>query len=315
VSTSDSLLAPLTRARAYTWTSHFPRLRLSERLVLGYFLYTLILAVMQSAHSTSWKSLGGVAFVATGIILPLAWTDQRFGGKFFSIVRDWLPTPFVLVAYWTIDWLPHSAYQGGWERYLVAWDRTLLDTWGIRAMIESSGSFLPGLLEFSYSLLYAVPPFCLAILYLCHRRIRVDSFLFLFLSGTLLAYALLPHFPLQGPRTAFPSEDLPNITTPCRSMNQWLLDRYDIHTSVFPSGHVAVGFSAAFAMLLVLPERRWIGATLLAIALAVALATVYGRYHYAADGLAAAVTSAGAVAVAVFCCPAIVARKGSQSEL
>ena len=315
MSTSDSLLAPLTRARAYTWTSHFPRLRLSERLVLGYFLYTLILAAMQSAHSTSWKSLGGVAFVATAIILPLARTDQRLGGKFFSIVRDWLPTPFVLVAYWTIDWLPAQASQGRWERHLIEWDRTLLNTWGIKAMIESSGSLLPGLLEFSYSLLYAVPPFCLAILYLCHRRIRVDSFLFLFLSGTLLAYALLPHFPLQGPRTAFPTEDLPNITSPFRAMNQWLLDRYDIHTSVFPSGHVAVGFSAAFAMLLVLPERRWFGVTLLAIALAVALATVYGRYHYAVDGLAAAGTSASAIALAVFCCPAVIEQKGSRSKL
>jgi len=52
----------------------------------------------------------------------------------------------------------------------------------------------------------------------------------------------------------------------------------------FPSGHVTVGFSAAFAMLLALPEKRRIGWTLLAIALLVLVDTVYGRYHYLAMG-------------------------------
>jgi membrane-associated phospholipid phosphatase len=36
----------------------------------------------------------------------------------------------------------------------------------------------------------------------------------------------------------------------------------------------------------VLPERRWVGRFLLAIASLIAIATVYGRYHYLADALA-----------------------------
>jgi membrane-associated phospholipid phosphatase len=52
-----------------------------------------------------------------------------------------------------------------------------------------------------------------------------------------------------------------------------------------------VGFSAAFAMMLAMPEQRRAGWTLLAIALLVLVDTVYGRYHYAADGLAGLLVS------------------------
>jgi membrane-associated phospholipid phosphatase len=39
-------------------------------------------------------------------------------------------------------------------------------------------------------------------------------------------------------------------------------------------------------MLLIVPERRGIGVLLLIYAFSVSVATVYGRYHYAADVIA-----------------------------
>jgi membrane-associated phospholipid phosphatase len=61
---------------------------------------------------------------------------------------------------------------------------------------------------------------------------------------------------------------------------------YGIHTSVFPSAHVAGGFSAFFGMWSALPERKWVTRFLLAMATLIATATVYGRYHYLADAVA-----------------------------
>ena len=54
---------------------------------------------------------------------------------------------------------------------------------------------------------------------------------------------------------------------------------------MFPSGHVAVAFSSAFGMLRALPEVRWAGIGLTVYASLVFLATIYGRYHYAGDGV------------------------------
>jgi membrane-associated phospholipid phosphatase len=66
---------------------------------------------------------------------------------------------------------------------------------------------------------------------------------------------------------------------------------------VFPSGHVAVGFSAAFAMWLAVPAHRGLGWTLLAGAVVVWITTIYGRYHYAADGLASFVVTGASIAL------------------
>jgi membrane-associated phospholipid phosphatase len=79
----------------------------------------------------------------------------------------------------------------------------------------------------------------------------------------------------------------------------WILSRCDIQTSAFPSGHVTVGFSAAFAMLLALPEYRRAGWLLLGMASMVLVNTIYGRYHYAADGLAGLAISAAAAGIAM----------------
>jgi len=80
-------------------------------------------------------------------------------------------------------------------------------------------------------------------------------------------------------------------------LNLWLLGSFDIRTSVFPSGHVTLGFSAAFAMFVAMPERRYLGVTLLSLAIAVMVATIYGRYHYTVDGLAGLGVSLAALAV------------------
>jgi membrane-associated phospholipid phosphatase len=144
-------------------------------------------------------------------------------------------------------------------------------------------------------ILYAVLPLSIASFYFHDERDRLDDFLFPFLLGTLTAYALLPYFPVEGPRFAFAGEDLPNVETMFRRMNLWILNHWDIRSSVFPSGHVAAAFSAAFAMRLAAPERRSLFRALLVIAVLVWINTVYGRYHYAADGLASLVVSVSAI--------------------
>jgi membrane-associated phospholipid phosphatase len=100
------------------------------------------------------------------------------------------------------------------------------------------------------------------------------------------AYALFPYFPSEPPRTVFPNQDLPSFATPFRSFNLWLLGGWGIHTSVFPSAHVSGAFSAALAMRRLLPEKPWAWRFLMALAVLIALATVYGRYHYLVDALA-----------------------------
>jgi len=257
-----------------------------------YFIYIAVLGDWRSGSLLAPATLAlAVPLAVAGVALGQA-IDRRRG---WAIVRDWLPVAFVLVAYWSVDWvaLPHGDYEI--ENRIVRYDRRLLDSWGVRTAIEALGPLLPAVLEAAYLGVYAVLPVTIAGFYARHERDRVDTFLLPFLGGTLAVYAVLPHYASEAPRFVFDRIDVPPIHTALRSLNIWILDHWDIQSSVLPSGRVAAALSAALAMRIAVPERPRLSWALLGLTLLVWVGSVYGRYHYAVDGLAAAAITGVAV--------------------
>jgi membrane-associated phospholipid phosphatase len=127
----------------------------------------------------------------------------------------------------------------------------------------------------------------------------VDRFWIVYLTGTLLAYALFPYFPSQPPRIVFPGVDNPHIVPWLRQANLFILNHATIHVGVFPSAHVSSAFASAWAMFLLVPERKRYGWALVVYACSVSVATIYGRYHYAADVIAGFGVSLVAAGLAV----------------
>ena len=262
------------------------KLRGAEWLLIVYFGYVAAISPhFPLGPQVNWRPFL-VEFLVCTLFLALAYGETREHAEFFSILRDWAAVALILVAYREMDWF--SALPRNFELELrwVGWDRAILYQGGLQRAIESLGGLGSLYLELCYALVYAVAPFVVAILYFEHRRDRVNGVLFLYLLGTLLAYALFPYFPSDPPRVAFGGTDFPNFASAIRRMNLWLVGDYGIHSSVFPSAHVSSAFSAAWALLAYLPERRRIGWGMLVYAVSVAVATVYGRYHYAVDALA-----------------------------
>ena len=256
-------------------------LRRSEKIAFAYFAYVACMGFVWPLPAASRALLCSIPLV----LWCLATIESRLTQTWTSVIRDWLSLLLILVAYWELNLLqspPMTTAQELW----VGWDRILLDNLGLRGAIEAGGAFLPGVLETLYLGLYAIPPLCMAILYFHGQRGRVDRFLFTLFLGTFGAYALLPHFSSVSPRIAFPDVDVPAFLGWARIANGWVLDHMDISTSVFPSGHVAVAFSSAFGLFHVMPHRRVLWVAAFGVAALVYVATIYGRYHYAVDGLA-----------------------------
>jgi membrane-associated phospholipid phosphatase len=260
-------------------------MRASEWVLVFYFAYTSLLALLLPLRPPI-RTITIVTNLAVFTAVALAvFAYELRKNRFFSMVRDWLPFPLMLLAYREAGWFARPHYTFELERRWIVWDRLLLRG-GLKAVIEAAGPVLPTLLEISYLLVYTLGPFSVAMLYVYHRRERTDRFLFIFLIGVLLCYVQFPFWPSEPPRTVFPGEDFPSYTSLFRQFNFWMLRGYGIHTSVFPSAHVAGSFSAAFAMIRILPEHKWVGRFLLIMAFLIATATVYGRYHYAVDAAA-----------------------------
>ena len=272
--------------------TRLPAFRRSEWVLSGFFVYMPALAL---CRTRAFPQPAVFAWLIPVALLAAARIDRVSTHRGWSIVRDWIPAVLVLVAYWSVDWAPKRHLDRDLEQSLIGWDRMVLYEWGLRAGVERLGPLVPAVLELAYLLLYAVLPLTIAGFYVRNERDRLDDFLFPFLLGTLMTYSLLPHFPSVAPRFVFPGQDLPRVETVFRQFNLWILDHGDIRSSIFPSGHVAVGFSAAFAMALAGPGHRAFALTLLAIAVLVWINTIYGRYHYAADGLVALAVSGASI--------------------
>ncbi len=274
-----------------------PLLRSYEWIIIGYFSYTSVLAWWLPLKWPIAAVTVGINVLVVGGLLLLAWAESLRQRKFLGVIRDWYAPPLLLLAYREMGWfaMPHpgTALEQAW----VVWDRILLYELGLKALIESLGPVLPAILEIAYIFVYPMAVLAVVVLYVYRRRAVVAPFLFNFVLAVLSVYALFPYFPSEPPWTVFPGEDFPAHETVFRRLNGRMLGELGIHTSVFPSGHVAGAISAACALVRLLPERKWVGRAAVALAVCITLATVYCRYHYVVDalaGLAMALAASGA---------------------
>jgi membrane-associated phospholipid phosphatase len=267
-----------------------------EWVIVAFLIYAAVAAMLfpvapDIRNRVMLLNLGIIA--AYGLLIQFG-RDKRTLA--LSVIRDWLPLGLILLAYREMGWFAMPQHSHALEMNWVRWDRLFLRG-GAAAAIEAFGPVLPSILEIAYSLVYALAPFSLAVLYLYGRRDRVDRFLFIVGVGVLLCYAQFPFWPSEPPRVVFFGQDIPASDTIFRHFNLWLLGNCGIHTSVFPSAHVGAAFSVAFGMWRALPERKWVSRLLFAMASLIALATVYGRYHYLADAVAGCLMAVIALAV------------------
>ena len=254
--------------------------------MLAYFLYVTVLAQFRPVDPLTKTSVILLNLFIGAVFFLLARTVRSGRLTLALIIRDWLPAPLIILAYREMGWMALLRTVFDTEAGWVEWDRLLLAGWGLKAAIEVLGPVLPSILEVSYSLVYATTPFAMAMVYRRDRRARMEDLIFPILLTVLGTYALFPYFPSEPPRTVFPGELFPVWPTVFRRFNWWLLEGYGIHMSVFPSAHVSGAFASAFAARAAIPEARWISRLLLAMAVLIATATVYCRYHYAVDALA-----------------------------
>ena len=171
------------------------------------------------------------------------------------------------------------------------------------AVLQAGAPWLQHYLEFAYLLCYPLVPLGVAAIYFAAQRSAasepaarkskraMDEFWAAVLLATLFCYAVYPFFPLTPPRVLFGDVPGPHVEPLLRQWNFWLLDHYSVQACIFPSGHVAAVTAVALAVRKHAPR---LGVLFLFLAASVALATIYGRYHYAADAVAGALVGVAA---------------------
>jgi membrane-associated phospholipid phosphatase len=272
-------------------------MKLPEWVLAGYFSYVTALSWILPRSPAVRIRMLVVNGLLLGVYAVLLGKPRLRESLVVNHLRNWIPLGLMLLAYKEMGWLAPPVHYHRLEQTWIAWDRVLLRQWKLRDAIEMTGPALPGLLEFCYLLVYALPVFCMSMLYVYRRSNQAGMLLFIYLLGLFLSYVQFPYWPSEPPRVVFPGEDAPAVDTLLRRFNQWILGGYGIHTSVFPSAHVSGAFAAAFAMTRIFSDKPWLYRGVFVYAALVAIATVYGRYHFAVDAAAGVVVGVAAAAL------------------
>ena len=280
------------------------RLRVAEKLAIGFFGYTAIAALVFPLDLRQRLAVLGLDALACLVILLLSryGVDER--SRFLAIFRDWLPCVLILMAYRESGLFFRPDPANRLDQLFVRWDDALLKNPWVVGALTALAPWLQRYLELAYLFCYPSVPLALGSVYLARRvapgfsppsaapedgaterryRLAINQFWTAALLAAFLCYVLYPFFPLTPPRELFHDLPGPHVAPLLRGVNRWILGQYAVGASLFPSAHVATVTAAALVIRAYLPR---VGTVLLILAASIAMATIYGRYHYAADALA-----------------------------
>lgn len=279
-------------------------LRVAEKLAIGFFGYTTIAALVFPLELPQRLALVGLNLLACVVVVLLSRYGVKERSPFLAIVRDWLPCILILVAYRESGLFFRPDPANRLDQLFVRWDDALLKNPWVLGLLTALSPWLQRYLELAYLFCYPSVPLALGSLYLARRlapgvspasapagrdaterryRLAINQLWTAALLAAFSCFVLFPFFPLTPPRELFHDLPGPHVAPLLRGVNHWVLGRYAVGASLFPSAHVATVTAVALVIRTYLPRA---GIVFLIVAGSIALATVYGRYHYAADALA-----------------------------
>jgi membrane-associated phospholipid phosphatase len=253
---------------------HSQELRAYEWIVVAYFAYLAGAAAV--APSLSREQRRRAISMAIAVLIAV-FTIASFGNT-AVLWRDWMPLVYIVIGYRVPAFLV-TGMNLDFERRLLTLDRR----WRITTISARAPRPVIEFLELAYLCCYPMVPIGFACLYVAGLREELDRFWTAVLLAVFGCYGVLPWLPTRPPR-AIEGASMQSSGL-VRRVNLRVLGLASVQLNTFPSGHAAASLATALAVGVYLPLA---GLLLGLLALAIALGSVVGRYHYAADALAGA---------------------------
>jgi membrane-associated phospholipid phosphatase len=267
-----------------------------DRATLAYVFFALAATLVKGPRQLPAVALLPLGLVLVGVTAACLAPRARDASPFGRFVAEFYPLAITIALYTHVGLVnsaagvAHDARVRRWEQALFSGQPSL--EW-IRAFPSPAWSTVMHAAYFSYYLILPGAPLAL---WLSRRRSAARRTLLLMMTTFYVCYALFLCFPVEGPRYGFPPAVNAATAAPVAVFVNRLVAGGSAWGTAFPSSHVAVTVVAALCAF-----RAWrpLGVVLLPAALLLALATVYGQFHYAVDALAGCLL--GAIAVIAGC--------------
>jgi membrane-associated phospholipid phosphatase len=266
-------------------------LRVAEWIQVVFVSLLAAVACFRPLGRARWVRVVSLALLVSAAIAIARLSSYWLTPLASSIVRDWLPAALLLIPYWQIGQF-FTGSDLGTEARLAAFDRAFFELLRVKPENAFISVGLSSYLELAYVMVYPLIPLSLAVLYFSGLRRSVDYYWAVVLLATYACFAITPFVQALPPRMLSGYHTFKMPATKVGRFNHGILRQASIQAITFPSGHVA---SSIAVVLVLLRLEPWAGLIFLCIALSIAVATIVGGYHYAADILLASL-----VAVVVF---------------
>jgi membrane-associated phospholipid phosphatase len=249
-----------------------------EWIAFAYFCYLAIACWWPPVPAARRAWLIAAAAAAAGAV----WVVAHAGS---AAVRIDAPLAYILAGYFLSGYL-FVAPSVAIESWLMGWDRRLLGDPATRFVGWPRA--LVAALEIVYMGCFLLIPAGLASLVLSDHLALVDRYWRLVMGAEFLAFAPLAFIQTRPP---WAIERKPELADPAiHRLASRMVAHLTIGVNTFPSGHAAGSLAVALAIVGALP---WAGGLLLALAAAIGVACVVGRYHYIVDVVAGAAVALG----------------------
>jgi hypothetical protein len=255
-----------------------------EWIVIVYAAYFAAIA-WSRGYSPALKGVT-VAALCGAVLLPFLPQPDR---GWQAVVLHALPLILLLAGY-RLSGLFFVAPMAAVEAHLLAVDRRVFAATRWAQLMGVEGQWARGALELAYLFVYAMVPLGATVLTLTGASAQVPVYWTVVLAACFTSYAVLPFVQTRPPRAiecrAAANPGAPGVEcTGLRRLNLAILRSSSNQVNTIPRGHVAAALAVS---LMVLSSDPAIGLLFLAVSVAIALATVVGRYHYTVDTVAGA---------------------------
>lgn len=243
-------------------------MRASESIAAAYFLYLAIVCWIRPVSMGRRAEITGVSFATLAAIAVVARSAS-------TSVRDWAPAAYIVIGYF-LSGRFFEVPAVGVEAWLARWDRRLLGDPTTRFAAWPRPLLV--YLDVVYMGCFLMLPGGFAALAWTGHSADADRYWAMVAGADLSAFLSLTIFQTRPPWAVERAAALSDRRVHRAAL---LFVRHGtIGANTFPSGHTAVSFAIAFALLPVLPAAA---AVCLALSVTIAVACVVGRYHYVID--------------------------------
>jgi membrane-associated phospholipid phosphatase len=255
-----------------------------DRVILVYLAVLGLLVVPFHHDVRHWPMVPAVHAILCLAVAELVRLNSRVENPVLDFIRTFYPVLWISFAWSEMDNLVTMIFPYWANAWVVGLD---LKLFGVHPTVWVQQWFRPWLTElmnFFYSIYYLFTAMVAFPLYFRGRRRETFEYLFLVMFTFAVCFFLFLFFPAEGAWVVL--KDLHTVQPTggfFLHFIQWLQAHGTMRGGAFPSSHVAAAVVMALGGL---RYNRPVGIVLVPLALGVAAATVYCRYHHAVDAIA-----------------------------